>query len=125
MAEGVARRRRNAHAGCDLAVTVDELVARAREADQPRDGVARDVRGLALGALHDDRHTRERVVLAAVIEMKVRVHDRPHVRGLECGPAKRLADVTDAGTVVLVDPRVAFADAGVHEHEPLWMADRE
>src|SRR5712691_4841133 len=125
MADGVTRRRQHAHAGRDLAVPIDELVARARKADQPRDGVARDVRGLSFGALHDDRHTPERAVLAAVVEMKVRVHDRPNVRGLEGGPAKRLADVTDAGTVVLVDPGVALADAGVNEHEPLRMADRE
>src|SRR2546423_1886743 len=125
MSDGVARRRQNADALGDLAVSVDRDVRCPREVDPVADGVALPASGLELRALRHDRDAWERTVLPAVIEMEVRVDDRADLIGIEARRSECVADRATDRPVVLVDPVVALADPRVDEKDARRMSDRE
>src|SRR5437870_2807771 len=125
MSRGVTGRREHAHAGRDLAVAFDELVARTRELEPLDERLALAPGELALRALDHDRHAGERAVLATVVEVQMGIDDRRDALGRQAGRAESLADVAAARPVVLVDPGVPLADAGIDQHDAVGVTDRE
>jgi len=125
VSDRMAGRRQHAHALGDLAIAVHGLVARTSEVDPVADRVAFVAARLELGALYHDGHAGERSVLSAVVEVQVRAHDEPHRGRVETRRGERLAHVASSGPIVLVDPGVAFADAGVDQHDAVGMPNGE
>jgi len=123
--DGVAGRCQDAHAVGYLAIAVHRVVVRAGKIDPLADRVALVSRGIKLGLLYHDRHAGERPVLTAMVEVQVRVQDHPNSVGVEAGGGQSLAHLPPPGTVVLVDPGIAFADPGVDEHDAVGMPNGE
>src|ERR1700682_6283642 len=71
----VPRRRQYPDAGDDLAVSIHELVARARVIEPGRRRVHVAVTTVVLGSLYVQWRLREDGILPAVVEMQVRIDD--------------------------------------------------
>ena len=123
MASGVAGGRHDAHSVRQVAVAVEGDVPHAFEESPLRHGVSVRTRCLELRTLHVDRYAWEGAILAAVVEMQVRMHDPAQVVHIERVLAQRRGDVDAARIERLVDPCVSSRETGVIEPEPVLPLD--
>ena len=97
-----------------MGATLDEVVPGAVEIDPFADRVIRLVGGVPLGLLGEDRHVRERHVLAAMVEVQMAVDDRADPLDRHACVGERLAD-GQRRRLVLGELGMALADARVEE----------
>jgi hypothetical protein len=124
VAGGVPGGRDHRQAGHDVGVPVEQLEPRAGEAE-PVVQVRRLAPGaVELRALHVERGMREDRVLAAVVEMQMRVDHQIDIARGHVQPGERVRDrAVDHPPVV--QPLLRAADAGVHQHRTPGVGDHE
>lgn len=111
----MARGDEDPHARLEFVITLDVLVAGAREVDPLGHRVSRPARRFEFYPLDDDGNAGEGAVLPAVVEVQMAMNDPFDRRGLDTGFLKRHTDVAGVVPEGPVHPVVAETDAGVVE----------
>lgn len=75
------------YSGSDLLVAVDDSLSGGFDVRPLGDGAVRSLRCDEFGRLDIDRYQRQGVVLAAVIEVQMAVHDRGDVAFIDADPS--------------------------------------
>src|SRR5260370_8794616 len=117
MSGHVPRCGQQAHSRQNVSFRAEDFIGSARKVNQAWQRVARPMRGLQLDLLHEDGSSSKVSVSAAVIEVKVAIHDSSYVLHSQAELRQRLQEWTSDDLIVLFEFAVSFAQTRVeHEH---------